>query len=71
MHGRSEAERCATASPATGFDGGRPAVAQSAAEGKRPSHTTNMKIIADIEFFGAMNTLFLEEPFFSVEARFS
>ena len=39
------------------FDEGWPEAAQSAAESGRPSHTTNMKIIADMEFFDAMNSL--------------
>ena len=37
-------DRCAISSPATGFDEGRPGVA------RRPSHATNMKIVAEMEF---------------------
>ena len=51
---RSEAQRRAITSPAAGFIEIRPGVARSAAEGGRPTHTNNMKAIA--EFFGAMNT---------------
>ena len=35
----------------TSFDEGRPGTARRAGEGGRPSHTTNIKIVADMEFF--------------------
>ena len=40
------------------FDEGHPGVAQSAEEGGRASYTTNMKIIADIEFFSTIRIFY-------------